>query len=266
VGDVAVGAVYPVAFDVYDDTSALVNAATVTASITLPDGTTAPVTITNPPSQTGKYRYLYTTVQAGRHAVHAATTVPTTVYDAVFDVDPVPPPAIVSLATAKQKLGITGSDADGKLTAWLAAVTGVIETVKGEITAARTITEQTWGNGRTFRLWKTPVIAITSVTSEDGTVTWDPANMTIRPSGLVRVKSGPPVCGPLTVVQRAGYQVIPANYQEASLVILQNLWETDRGVMPVALGGEGEIPPPQFWGLIPRRAAELLGVRRPPVA
>jgi hypothetical protein len=266
VGDVALGGVYPVAWDVYDDTGALVNAATVTLTITLPDGTGATPAVTNPPAVTGKYRYLYTTTQAGRHAARAAMTGPAVVYDAVFDVDPAPPPAIVSLATAKQKLGITGSAEDGKLTAWLAAVTGVIETVKGEVITRRAITEYTYGHGSTFRLWNTPVISITSITSQDGTATWDPANMSIQPSGLVRVKQGPPVRGPLTVAEVAGYAIIPADYQEASLVILQNLWETDRGVMPVALGGEGEAPPPQFFGLIPRRAAELLGVKRPPVA
>jgi hypothetical protein len=271
---ISVGGNYPVAVDVYDDTGALTNAATVVLTVYLPDGTTVTPTVPNPPDVVGQYRYPYLTVMAGRHALHVATTSPVTTFDDEFDVAPVPSGAIVSLSAAKRRLNIDPADTsfDDELTGWIAGLTATVEQLKHEVIARREISEETDGKGCTFRLWNPPILSLASVESLDGMVTWDPADMRVSArSGLVRVLSGNLVHGRLAVTYTAGYQVIPPNYTEAALVILANLWDSEeRGAMGVRLGGDDEQVPRQwqggYWGLIPRRAQELLGMPGPLVA
>jgi hypothetical protein len=267
------GGIYPAAIDVYDDTGALANATTVTLTITLPDGTTTSPAVTNPPTVTGQYRYAYLTTQAGRHTARWVLTSPDGAYTEAFDVTEAATTAIVSLTDAKRRLKISATDTtwDDELRDWIAGLTATIEDKKGQVIARRTISEETDGRGRTFRLWRTPVISLTTVALADGTVTYDPADMDVPANGLVRVLTGPAVCGRLAVTYTAGCQIVPANYVEAALVILQNLWAgEERGAMGVKLGDEEEQPPRtwkgEYWGLVPRRAQELLGLMDPVVA
>ena len=265
-----VGDTYQAAFTVTDDTGAPADATSVTLTVTLPDGTTVSPAVTNPPAQTGQYTTDYVTAQPGRHVFTWLATGPAAAYADVIDVA-APTDAIISLAQAKTRLRITSTDRDDELRDWIASITATIERIKHETITRRTVTETTQGKGRTFRLWAPPVIDLVSVASEDGTQTWDPAAMKVSSgSGLVRVLTGPYVHGRLEVEYTAGYEVVPANYVQAALVILQNLWQTERGVMGVKMGGEEEKPTlrwaGEYWGLVPRRAQELLGISDPVVA
>ena len=239
------GGVYPVAWNVYDDTGALADAATVTLTITLPDGTTVTPTVTNPPTVTGEYRYAYQTTMAGRHTGHAVTASPVTVYDFEFDVEPTPWCAIVSLADAKQQLNIDPADTsdDDELRAYVAGVTGALEQYKHETIVRQQLTEEVelgYGASR-FRLWSVPVISLVSVVSWDGSVTWDVSQMRVSAAGVVKVMAGPRVYGVADVTLIAGYQVVPVTYRRGALVMLQHLWETQRGrgtVMSGVIGVE----------------------------
>lgn len=266
------GAIYGVAFDVSDDTGAPTNAATVTLTLTLPDGTTAAPAVPNPPAVTGQYRYGYQTTMAGRHTGHAVTSVPVTVYDFEFDVDEETPPAIVSLADAKAQLNMDPADTsdDDELRGFVYATTAAVEDYLHEVVVRRTFTDELeLCRARRFRLWQAPVISLTSVQLWDGSVTWDVSDMRVSPSGLVRVVNGPLVTGLVDVAWLAGYQVVPYNYRQGALVILAHLWETQRGggtVMSGVIGPEERFRQPGEYFTLPNKAKEWLGPPRPVIA
>ena len=112
------------------------------------------------------------------------------------------------------------------------------------------------------------MISLTSVASWDGSVTWDVTQMRARPSGLVRVMAGPPVTGLVDVTYNAGLNAIPARYKRGALVVLQHVWETQRGQASVMSGvtGPEEFRQPREFYTIPGKAKEWLGPPRPVLA
>jgi hypothetical protein len=281
---ISAGGMYPIAFDVFDATGALAHAASVTLTITLPDGTTATPAITDA-TVTGQYRLTYQTTIPGRYTAHAVTTGPVTSWDDEFDAAPTPWPAIVSLADAKNQLNMDPADhtSDDELREYIAGVTGAVEAYKHETIARRTVTDEldfcrygyygygSWyGYGQRFRVRSAPVISLTSVISWDGTVTWDVTQMRVSPSGLVRVMAGLPVTGLADVTYTAGLAVIPARYKRGALVVLQHAWETQRGQLAATAGVMGPedrfgTPAGEYF-TIPNKAKEWLGPPRPVLA
>jgi hypothetical protein len=281
---ISAGGMYPIAFDVLDASGALTHAASVTLTITLPDGTTATPAITD--TVTGQYRLAYQTTIPGRYTAHAATTGPVTSWDDEFDAAPTPWPAMVSLADAKNQMSMDPADheADDLLRDYIAAATGAAEDYKHETIVRRTVVDELdlgcyggytraygygYGFRQRFRVRSAPVISLTSVVSWDGTVTWDVTQMRANPSGTVRVMGGIPVTGLADVTYIAGYQVIPAHYKRGALVIVQHLWETQRGqltAMSGVMGPEEHFRQPGEFFSIPAKAKELLGPPRTMIA
>lgn len=275
---ISAGAQYPIAFDVLDANGILAHAATTTLTITLPDGTTVTPAITDT-AVSGQYRLAWQTTMPGRHSAHAVTTGPVTAWDDEFDVAPTPWPAIVSLADAKAQLRIDPADhtQDDLLLDYLAGVTGAIEEYKHQVIVRRTITDEIdlrdqgcgYGGLRRFRVWSAPVISLTSVVSWDGSVTWDVTQMRASPAGVVRVMGGVPVTGLVDVTLIAGLQQVPGRYRRGALVILEHVWETQRGqgtVMSGVIGQEEHFRQPGEFFTIPAKAKEWLGAPRPVVA
>jgi hypothetical protein len=274
---ISAGGMYPIAFDVLDASGVLTHAASVTLTITLPDGTTATPAITDA-AVTGQYRLSYQTTIPGRYTAHAVTTGPVTSWDDEFDAAATPWPAMVSLADAKKALGMDPADHtfDDLLREYLAGVTGAVEDYKHEVIVRRTVTDELdlcgsgwYGSARRFRLWSAPVISLTSVTSWDGAVTWDVTQMRVSPSGVVRVMAGPPVTGLVDVIYIAGLLQIPARYKRGALVVLQHVWETQRGqltAMSGVMGPEEHFRQPGEFFTVPAKAKEWLGLPRPVVA
>ena len=266
------GALYPVAVDVYDDAGALTNADTVTLTITLPDGTTVTPTVTNPPTVTGQYRYAYPTTQAGRHIVKMVTASPVSSWRDVFDVSEDQPPSIMSLADAKMQLGIDPTDTsdDDELRMWIAGTTRAVEMAKNETIARRTVTWTGMNyHSDSLRLVNVPVISLDSLALWDGTHTWDVATdvITDLETGIVELITSPGLRGRLTATYTAGCAVIPYNIMQASLVLLQHVWESQRG--PGTIGG-GVIGPEEAADfkqamMLPRKVREWLGPPRPAV-
>lgn len=280
---ISAGGMYPIAFDVLDATGALTHAAAVTLTITLPDGTAVTPAITD--TVTGQYRLAYQTTIPGRYTAHAATTGPVTSWDDEFDAAPTPWPAMVSLADAKGQLNMDVTDHrfDDELRDFIAAATGAAELYKHEVIVRRTVTDTLdlssqggygygWGSGlrrQKFWLRSAPVISLISVVSWDGTVTWDVTQMRASPSGLVRVMGGQPVTGLADITHLAGYQQIPAHYKRGALVIVQHLWETQRGPGTAAsgvIGSEEHWRQPGEFFSVPDKAKELMGPPRPMLA
>lgn len=181
--------------------------------------------------------------------------------------------AIVTLAEAKAHLNIapdqTGDDIE--LQVYVDAATAAIEKELGRVVDRRTIVDQCdFAAGvRQFLVRSVPVISLTSIVSLDGTLSWSVGPSVMRvdgPSGLVTVLSGPPVSGSVLVAYEAGETAAPANERLAAKIIIQHLWETQRGVMGIQLGGDNEPFTPGRGFAIPRRAQELLANQLPGIA
>lgn len=247
------------------------DAADVTLTVTLPDGTTVSPAVVNPPSDTGRYSVDYPTVQAGRHLVRWVTTDPTSAYTDAFDVRPAVQPLVVSLADVKRHLGKSAADTgdDEELRSFIEAATAVIEEHRGETVARRVLVEDVNVRSRSMavQLGTSPVQSLTSVTAVDGTTTWDVNGLHVSPHGVVSVLSGAPLYGLVRFTLVAGYTVIPPNYTLAAKIIVGHLWETQQqpGLGPNPFSGDNEFLSPTGRGFaIPNRAVELLG-RRPPM-
>lgn len=266
------GAPYPAAFTVTDASGSLVNADTVTLTITLPDATTVTPDVANPPVVTGRYRFPYPTVQEGRHVVRWTSQDPAAAYTDVFDVAAAALPAILSLEDAKVRLGIDLADTtdDDELRAKLAGLTGALERAKNEVIARRSITQE-WMRAPCdpLRLWKVPVISLDSLTYQlrgAASVTLDVSDWKAgADSGLLYRMGGAQPHGWVTAVSTAGYAVIPPDYIEGAGVLLEHLWETRRGAGTLGAGviGVEEAGDWKQMTMLPRKVLEWIGPRRP---
>jgi hypothetical protein len=264
------GSVYQIAVDVLDASGSPADPSSSTLTITLPDGTTATPTVPAP-ATAGQLRVDYVTSQVGRHAWRMVTVGPTTAYTDVFDVRPAIPGGIVSLADARAQLnmGATETADDDELRGFIGAATGAVERALGRTVVRRSFTDRFEVGGGTAELLlrNVPVLSLTSVASADGTTTWSTANLRVdSETGLVTVVSGAALTGAVDVTYQAGDTVIREDYRLAALIIVQHLWETQRGTMGVQLGGDNEPYVAGRGFAIPRRALELLDTQLPGVA
>ena len=129
----------------------------------------------------------------------------------------------------------------------------------------RTFTDVVDGFGYTLSLFRRPVISVTSVTSiYTAGVQWLPAVLFVDgEQGVVRRNDrGGFYGGPFNVTYLAGRVSIPSGVGLAARVILQHLWETQRGTSRrAAPSGQAAIDVMDFPGFsypIPTRAAALL--------
>ena len=274
------GGVYPAAINVFNAAGAPATPVSATLTIIQPDQSVltydlADLTIPAP----GQLQYPFITTQAGLHKVSWITVTPNAPWSDVFDVSEQFSPAMLSLADAKQQLGMAPSyiDDDDELREKLAALTAAVENYKHETIVARTIVEEhaydtIWGGGwpmqRRIRLWQFPPMQLISVTSEDGTISWEPQNLDLdTATGLVSVIQGPPVRGRVEVTYTAGYKIIPYNYLEGAKILLMHMWESRRG--PGGLNGvigPEELADFRHFTALPRKVLETLGPPRPVIA
>lgn len=262
-----VGDTIPFAADVYDANGALANALTVTLTITLPDGTTVTPTVTNPPSSTGHYGYDYATVQAGPHDsrwLFTFTGGNTAAHTEHYDVRPAATGSLISLADAKEQLKITATTWDERIRGFIASATEVVERHTRCATYRRTEIEdhRLTCPSASLILKKSPAISVTSVASVDGSITWDASDLYLsKTSGIVASKSGGWFSGHLEVTYVAGSLIIPMNYADAAMMIVEHLWQTRRGSKggPRVGGMDDTVMVPGMGFAVPRAALELLG-------
>lgn len=180
--------------------------------------------------------------------------------------------SIVTLNEAKQALRITDFDSDEELQGYVDAVTSVVEDFKGITIEQKTFADEMLLSGASsFVLAHTPVLSVTAVATVDGVTSWDVSNLHVSAeTGGVTVLAGPALSGLVRVTYDAGYATadVPARYKRGAIVILQHVWETQRGVggaRPGILGPE-ETYDPRYSFSIPRKALEWLGNPIPGVA
>lgn len=245
----------------------LVNAGTMTVTITRDwDGTaTTPVTVA--PGSTGRYAYDYLTEQPGRHVARwvGVGANPGT-YTEAFYVHPASPDYLISPDDARKALTSTDAAAaamtaqDDELRLFVVGATGAVEKRLGEVLLRRTIVECHDLAHPQPRLVcrRGPAISLTSVATVDGARTWELAGLHLDPNtGTVTALSGPPFLGYLQLTYVAGYQVVPGNYVLAVRITLQHLWTTQRGSRGAPrAGGMGPVMPAGY--ALPNAASQLL--------
>ncbi len=263
--------VVPLTVTIRDADGAPADGGSVVLTIELPDGTAATPTVNH--AGVGQYQVDYVPTMAGRHLARwVCTGLNASGYTDTFDVRPASPPYLVSLADAKKQLNMTTTTDDEELREIIEAATAAVERHLDKVVVRRTVVERrNLGNPATsslpgvlqqIALAARPVISITSVVSADGATSWNPANMRVTDAGVVEVLSGSLVWGPVDWTLVAGMQVIPANYTKAAAIILQHLWDTQRGSQGGAHPAGLDTPGAGFTSFgysIPNRALELLG-------
>lgn len=242
---------------VLKDTSGIVNnAATMVLAATKPDGTVvAPApTVTNTGSgglytasvtvdQAGTWTYLWTAsgtvvaAEPGQFTVRAQT-----VY-------------VASLEELKSQLRRTDDADDLALRSYLASATRYVEKRLGGPVSVQTFTERHMVTGFTLVPRKRPLVSVTSVTPDFGTVLASSAYTVDTGVNQITFYYG---IWPTwhTVVYTAGYAQVPENAKLAGLIVAQHLWETQNG-----FAGRRNADDFVQTGLgfaVPRRAEQLL--------
>lgn len=222
--------------DAFDNAGALTNAQAVSLTITLPDGTTATPSVTNPPAVTGKYFYDYTTTTASPEGLYLGKWLftfaggATTSYEESFEVGK----SLVTVGAAIAHLraaGIITSDADLEQLQWLSFVaTEAVELDLDRVLTPRTVTETHDGGGAVI-LRKSPVISITSVTENGSALTDYLVNTS---AGILYRGSNysprPFQCGfqNVVVTYRAGYNSPPRVARKVALNLIQGAWQVSQ--------------------------------------
>ena len=255
-----------------DSAGSAVNPGTVTASVTLPDGTTS--SLTTATSVTGTYTTNYVPTQAGRHVYSwVATGSWPQAYNDVFEVRDVSDIGIISLEDAKVYLNIPSTDTanDDELLRMIDASSDLAESYVGQILGRKTFSNELYdGNNEFIRIRNPKVVSITSV-YENGALL-NSGQYVMDPTGqrLYRIGSGTLYAtnsygywsggmNNIQITYVAGWVNPPAAAKQGVLEILRHLWQTQRGassVMGRQLQGDEMYSTPTYS--LPRRAMELL--------
>lgn len=261
----AFGAARRLSTETRDGDGALFTPGSIALSILQPDGTAAGP-FTPATDGVGLYHYDFTPTQGGRHIARWVTTNPAGADEETFDVAAQWAEAgVISLAEGKAQLNITGTDDDEEIAGMVRAVTAVCERYVGAL--ARTTYAETHNGGYRIVLDHAPVLSVTSVVAIlDGGTNQSVADLDVDgPTGIIRRLDGAYMCGPLRFTYVAGRTEVLPHVRLAGLIILQHLWETQRGNVAPRFGVEEPWDPRRGFA-IPRRALELLGDQIPGIA
>lgn len=281
------GAVVPLAW-VNTDTSGnpqdAASLASVSVTVTLPDGTTSRPAVTR--TGDGAYAASYVTTQAGHHLILWQSTDGTYpgAYADTFEVQAQADPTIVSNAEAKEILQLTGTTQfDARIRGWNGSATEVIEYVCGPV-VQRTVTETLPARGLETHLSQAPVIDLVAWTQVPPELAGLGITVPSPPSPMIRTRTYGieyPItqlyCDPRRGIvthtgglpfyyasyiwlYMAGRPVIPFGIYDAAKIILEHLYQVYRGgagAQDVA-AGESVTVLPGFGFAIPNRALQLL--------
>ena len=182
--------------------------------------------------------------------------------------------AVLPLSDAKDALNIpqTNTASDSEIQGFVATIQSCLERMTGGPLVNRAFTERTeMQSGQTvIPVRQRPLVSVTSITSASGGAIDISAGLDLDVNaGLIRRKLNLPFYGPffawlpqVTVAGVAGWGTsVPAAFNSAARIIIQNLWDTQHG--PSARPSIGGGPPemtimPGFGFAIPNQAAELL--------
>lgn len=253
--------------------------ATVTCTITLPDGTTTSPSVTT--SATGTYEITYAPSQAGTHYVRwvadaiGGVAVEDDVFEDTFTVSE-SNNTFLSLAEAKEYLNLNDTADDDELLAYTETACHLAELVADRTFSRKTQVDtlSSTGDSTTLYLTRRPVISITSVTERGTTLASTAYSCDLTYGHLYRMASTydrtywAQGSRSNVVTYVAGYAIIPTDVRYATLQILEHLWQNQRttfasGVLASDGGIEFAAEAGRTWN-IPHKARDiLLDYRRP---
>lgn len=254
-----------------DSAGTAVNPGTVTATITLPDGTTS--SLTTATSVTGTYTTTYVPTQAGRHvyAWSATGTWPQAFAD-VFEVRDIADIGIVGYEEVLEYLNIPASSAnENEVRRFMDAATDLAEQYTGVILGRKTFTAELYDGGQEFiRIRNPKVVSVTAVYENGFLLNSGQYVMDSTGQRLYRIGSGTLYAtnsygywtagmNNVSVTYVAGYANPPMSAKQGVLEIIRHLWTSQRGAMNVMgrqLAGDEMYSTPTYS--LPRRAMELL--------
>lgn len=169
--------------------------------------------------------------------------------------------ALLELAEVKAQLQIPPSDTsvDMDLATFIDAAVDAVERHTGNAVEATSFTEVVTARGRPeLAVLHGPVTSVESVERLDGSRAWDTSGM-VGDGSLIYTGSSQ-VSGTVRVTYTAGLTDPPKSVVLAAMIIVQHLWETRRGSMPLLTGDlDDSLAISGLGYAIPNRALELLG-------
>lgn len=254
-----------------DSAGTAVNPGTVTATITLPDGTTS--SLTTATAVTGTYTTTYVPTMAGRHVyAWSATGTWPQAYADVFEVRDIADIGIVGYDEVLEYLNIPASSAnENEVRRFIDAATDLAEQYTGVILGRKTFTSELYDGGQEFiRIRNPKVVSITSVYENGALLNSGQYVMDYTGQRLYRIGSGTLYAtnsygywtagmNNVSVTYVAGYANPPMSAKQGVLEIIRHLWTSQRGAMNVMgrqLTGDELYSTPTYS--LPRRAMELL--------
>lgn len=242
------------------DTAGVVNnAATVTLSVTKPDGSTATPAVTNT-AVGGVYTATLTADQAGTWLYRwTAAGAVVSVEESQFSVAPASRVLVASLEEFKDHLGRnapTDYANDSALRGCLMSSTDWVEWRIGGPLSVQTFTEMVAPAGVWLIPTRRPVVSITSLTPEFGSAI-DVANAIVMDTNrnAFRLRWGT-LATWYTMVYRAGLSTILERHKFAGLELARHLWLVRNGTSGRGYPGDEVAVPMGF--AVPRRVDELL--------
>jgi hypothetical protein len=271
------GATVTLSFTVKDSTGSLVDASPIALTVHKPDGTvTAGSPYTPAHDGTGLYHQDLpltdiATVGHYQHSLTATISGKAGVQVGSFDVFDPFEVTVLSLGDAKDMLNIPQSSTtdDAEILRKIATIEANIEKMTGGPVVTRQISNERVrvGTGyRTLTVRYRPLVAVVSIVDvATPTVTLDLSDLDPDyATGVLRRRLQLPFwgVGPFYLVTyTAGLgTAVPAGITEAAAIILDHLWQTQRGQAAAGapFGGQEVTTLPGFGFAIPNRAAELL--------
>ena len=178
---------------------------------------------------------------------------------------------VMSLADAKDMLNIPAANTtnDAELDGWIASIESGLERFTGGPVISRTVTERAEMQAyqTVIPVRQRPLVSVASITGAGGGLIDISAGLDLDVNaGLIRRALGLPFYGPffswlpqVTVTYTAGWgTAVPAAFNSFARIVIQHLWETQRGPVAMPMAGEMVSAVPGFGFAIPARAAELL--------
>lgn len=181
--------------------------------------------------------------------------------------------SVLPLADAKDALNIPQATTtyDAEIAQYVATIQNSMEAMTGGPLTNRSVTERAEldGSYTVLQVRQRPLVSVTSIVSVASGLPIDiSSGLDIDANaGTIRRKLGYPFYGPfftwlpaMSVTYVAGWGVaVPAAFNTAARIIMQNLWETQHGPSArPSMGADEMVTPPGFGYAIPNQAAELL--------
>ncbi len=181
---------------------------------------------------------------------------------------------LVGIEDTKAYLRIKSGTDDVKLGGFLDDAVAAVADIIGPVTPT-SYTEVVDNHGPLIVLARTPVQSVQSVMIQpwlgaapiDDTAAWQ-ANSETGVLRRLQVGGSMPFYGSgsvFTITYTAGRGVVPAPVNRAILMQVADMWEAERGSMPMA-GGGGDAPPPSYSGDVGFLAPEVMELLLPYLA